>query len=168
MELDLSTYLWPLTALATILLLAGLGWLGYIYIPSGDKPLARSEWQVIQARSAYLDELGELQAASETLASLLNAQPDPVRAQLAAESILRLASEGQPALAYPREKLAIAAQAVSDWAVGAVDRPIASQALDETIQALALLISPEQSSAPIHTLAEDSSFFVYLPLIVRS
>jgi hypothetical protein len=123
---------------------------------------------VIKARSAYLDELGELQAAVETLAGLLNAQPDPVRAQLAAESILRLASEGQPALHYQREKLAIAAQAISDWAVGAVDRQTASQALAEAIQALALLISPEQSSAPIHTLAEDSSFFVYLPLIVRS
>ena len=168
MELDLSTYRWPLTALAAILLLAGLGWLGYVYIPSGDKPLTRSEWQVIKARSAYLDELGELQAAAETLAGLLNAQPDPVRAQLAAESILHLASEGQPALAYPREKLAHAAQAVSDWAVGAVDRQTASQALAEAIQALAPQLPPEQSSAPNQPLAENSLFFVYLPLIVRS
>ena len=109
MELDLSEYRWPLIALAAILLLAGLGWLGYAYTPAGDKPLTWTEWQVLKARSAYLDELGELQAAADTLAALLNAQPDPVRAQLASESIQRLASEGQPALEYQREKLTLAA-----------------------------------------------------------
>jgi hypothetical protein len=144
MELDLSDYRWPLLALAATLLLAGLGWLGYAYTPAGDKPLSWSEWQVLKARRAYLGELGELQAAADTLAGLLNAQPDPVRAQLAAESIQRLASEGQPALAYQREKLALAAQAVSGWAVGAVERETAHQALDEAIQAL----SPQSSSEP--------------------
>ena len=94
MELDLSEYRWPLIALAAILLLAGLGWLGYAYTPAGDKPLTWSDWQVLKARSAYLDELGKLQAAADTLAALLNAQPDPVRAQLASESIQRLTSEG--------------------------------------------------------------------------
>lgn len=168
MELDLSEYRWPLIALAVILLLAGLGWLGYAYTPAGDKPLTWTEWQVLKARSAYLDELGELQAAADTLAALLNAQPDPVRAQLAAESIQRLASEGQPALEYQREKLTLAAQAISDWAVGAVDRETARQSLDEAIQALSPQPSPEQTPAPTPVSSSKTLFLVYLPLIVRS
>jgi len=165
MELDLSDYRWPLVALAVILLLAGLGWLGYAYAPAGDKPLTWSEWQVLKARSAYLDELGKLQAAADTLAALLNALPDPVRAQLAAESIQRLASEGQPALQYQREKLALAAQAISDWAVGALDRETARQALEEAIRALSPQPSPDQTPTPVS--AESSLFMIFLPLIVR-
>ena len=167
MELDLSDYRWPLVALAATLLLAGLGWLGYAYTPAGDKPLTWNEWQVLKARSAYLDELGELQAAAGTLADLLNAQPDPVRAQLAAESIRRLASEGQPALAYQREKLALAAQAVSDWAVGAVDRETARQALDEAIQALAPQPSSKNRLAP-EKVSSPTSFLFYTPMIRRA
>jgi hypothetical protein len=168
MELNLSDYRWPLVALAVILLLAGLGWLGYAYTPAGDKPLTWSEWQVLKARSAYLDELGKLQAAADTLAALLNAQPDPVRAQLAAESILRLASEGQPALQYQREKLTLAAQAISDWAVGALDRETARQALEESIRVLSPQPSPDQTPAPTPVSARSSLFLLYLPLIVRS
>jgi hypothetical protein len=168
MELDLSEYRWPLIALAAILLLAGLGWLGYAYTPAGDKPLTWTEWQVLKARSAYLDELGELQAAADTLAGLLNAQPDPVRAQLASESIQRLASEGQPALEYQREKLTLAAQAISDWAVGAVDRETARQTLDEAIQALSPTSNPEETSEPTPVSSGNTLFLVYLPLIVRS
>jgi hypothetical protein len=165
MELDLSDYRWPLVALAVILLLAGLGWLGYAYTPAGDKPLTWSEWQVLKARSAYLDELGKLQAAADTLAALLNALPDPVRAQLAAESIQRLASEGQPALQYQREKLALAAQAISDWAVGALDRETARQALEEANLALSPQPSPDQTPTPVST--GSSLFMIFLPLIVR-
>ncbi len=166
MELDLSEYRWPFVALAVALLLAVLGWLGYAYTPAGDKPLTWSEWQVLKARSAYLDELGELQAAADTLAALLNDQsggayrPDPVRAQLAAESIQRLTGEGQPALAFQREKLALAAQAVSDWAVGAVDRETARLALEEAIQALS---PPPAVSAP----AQNALWLVFLPFVVK-
>jgi len=162
-----------LIALAAIPLLAGLGWLGYAYTPAGDRPLTWTEWQVLKARSAYLKELGELQAAADTLAGLLNAQsggvyrPDPVRAQLASESIQRLASEGQPALQYQREKLALAAQAVSDWAVGAIDRETALNTLDEAIQALSPKPALEQTPTPAPTSSGNGLFLVYLPMIVR-
>jgi hypothetical protein len=149
MELDLTELHLPLIALVVILLLASLGWLGYTYLPAGDKPLTRSEWQVLKAGRRYQKELGELQAAAETLATLLNAQPDPVRAQIAAESIQRLTSEGQPALQYQRENLALAAQAVSDWTVGAVDRETARLALETAIQALSP--QPTQELTPIPT-----------------
>jgi hypothetical protein len=168
MELDLSDYRWPLVALVAILLLAGLGWLGYAYTPAGDKPLTWSEWQVLKARSAYLKELGQLQAAADTLAALLNAQPDPVRTQLAAESIQRLASEGQPALQYQREKLALAAQAISDWAVGALDRDTARQSLEEAIQVLSPYPTPEPEITPTPVSTESSLLLVFLPVITRN
>lgn len=148
MELDLSDYRWPLVIGIVITLLVGLGWLGHAYIPSGDRLLTRSEWQILKARSAYQKELGGLQSAASTLAGLLNAQPDPVRAQLVTERIQRLTSIGEAALQYQREKLALAAQAVSDWAVGAVDRETARKALDEAIQTLSPEPSPEQTPLP--------------------
>jgi hypothetical protein len=158
MELDLSEYRWPLIGLAAILILAGLGWLGYAHTPAGDKLLTWTEWQVLKARRAYLKELGELQGAADTLADLLNTPPDPVRAQLAAESIQRQASEGQPALQYQREKLTLAAQAVSDWAVGAADYETARQALNDAIQALSPQPLPEPSPTPTPTSG-------YFPLV---
>ncbi len=144
MELDLSDYRWPLIALAALLLLAALGWLGYTYTPAEEKPLTWSEWQVFKARSAYLDELGKLQGAAESLAGLLDSMPDPVRAQIIAGSIQRQASQGQPALLYQREKLALAAQAVSDWAVGALDRDSARQALEDVLRVLSP-VSPDET-----------------------
>ena len=148
MELDLTEYHWLFIALIVILLLAGLSWLGHAYLPAGDQPLTWSEWQVFKARNAYQKELGDLLAAADTLAALLNAQPDPVRTQLAAESIQRLTSEGQPALAFQREKLALAAQATSDWAVGAIDHATARQALNEAIESLSQLPSREPTPLP--------------------
>ena len=148
MELDLSAYRSLLIALAAVLLLAGLGWLGYSYLPAGDMPLMRQEWQILKARSAYRKELGKLQSAADILVGLLNAQPDPVRAELTNESLQRLTSSGQPALAYQRETLALASQAVSDWAVGGGEREAARQMLQQAIQALRLEDWPESSASP--------------------
>jgi hypothetical protein len=138
MELDLSTHRPVLFVLTAILLLVGTAALGRALLPSADRLLTLSEWQVLKASRAYQLELQHLQASAENLAALLNARPDPVRAQLLAEDIARLASQGQPALVYPREKLVLAAQAVSDWAVGAIDRESAMQALQDAEQALSL------------------------------
>ena len=167
MELDLSEYHWFLIAFLIILLLLGLGWLGHAYLPAGDKPLSWSEWQIFKARHAYWKELGELQAGADSLAALLNAQPDPVRTQLAAESIQRLASEGQPALAFQREKLVLAAQATSDWAVGAIDHATARQALNEAIESLSPLPSREQT--PLRTPVSPGTLLPlsHLPRLTR-
>lgn len=156
MELDLSRSRWLLLALAVLLLLGGLGWLGYEITPAGDKLLTREEWQVLKARRVYREELQSLQKAVGTLSALLAARPDPVRAQITAESIQRLTGEGQPALQYQREKLALAAQAVSSWAVGATTPELAHLALEDAIRALAL--EPSMTSTPVPTpnsLKED-------------
>jgi hypothetical protein len=136
MELDLSNHRWLLVTFVSILLLLAIGWLGHAYSPAGKVLLTRTEWQVLQASLVYRKQLSQLQAGAESLAALLNERPDPVRAQLTSERIQRLASQGQPALQYSREKLAGAAQSVSDWAVGAIEREAARQALEEAFQAL--------------------------------
>lgn len=158
MEFDLTRYRWPLIALAVLTLLAGLGWIGYAYTPENDGVLTWAEWQVFKARRAYRQELGALQAAGDTLAALLDARPDPVRAQLEAARIQRLAAQGQPSLAYPREKLSVAAQSVSDWATGAIERETARAALDEALHALAP--APETAAtSPVNR--------IYLPLVAK-
>jgi len=167
MELDLSHLRSLLTALAGVLALAGLMWLGHAYTPTGDKLLTPVEWRVLKARSDYLKESGDLQEAADSLASLLNDSPDPVRAQLVNESIQRLSSAGQPALSYQREKLAIAAQGVSDWAVGALDHETAHLALAEAIEVLSP--EPEEEQSPSVTLppAGGSLSLVFLPNVSR-
>ncbi len=120
-------------------------------MPAGDKPLTWSEWRVVKAQHAYQKELAELRTAAGTLTSLMNDLPDPVRAQLAAETIQRLTETGLPALAYQRGKLALAAQAASDWAVGAIDRKTALQALDQALQVL----SSQPSTDLPHETAPD-------------
>ena len=150
MELDLSDYRYHFIALAILLILVVFGWLGSAYTPAGEKPLTWSEWQVMKARRAYLKELAELQVAAESLTILLNNRPDPVRAQLVAENIQRLTGKGLPALVYQRGKLAFAAQAVSDWAVGAIDHQTALKALDQAIQVLSL--EPSLDLTPGSTL----------------
>jgi hypothetical protein len=167
MELDLSDYRFHIIALVFLLLLAGAGWLGSAYTPAGDQPLTWSEWQVLKARRAYLRELAELRAAAESLTALLNNRPDPVRAQLAAENIQRLTGKGLPALAYQRGKLTLASQAVSDWAVGAIDHETALQALDQAIQAL--LPQPPGDPSPESTLDPRSDPLIpgVLPMVSR-
>ncbi len=167
MELDLSQYRWFLIALAAILLLAGLGWLGYTFTPGEDQFLTWSEWQVAKAQRAYQDELGRLQEAVDSLAALLETRPDPVRAQLVAERIQRLTSEGQPALQYPREKLALAAQAVSDWAVGAAEYEVARLAVEEAIQALSPQPVFTPTPASMSDPAQSRMTAVLFPRFVR-
>ena len=130
------------------MLLVGVGWLGHDYLPSGDRLLTLSEWQVLKASRVYRKEVGQLRTSVESLAELINTRPDPVRAQLLTENVVRMASRGQPALAYPREKLTLAAQAVSDWSVGAIDRESARQALQAAIQALSLEPSSLDAQLP--------------------
>ena len=105
-----------------------------------------------------------MQAAAETIAELLNAQPDPVRTQIISESIQVLTNSGQPALEYQREKLALAAQAVSDWAVGAMARETARQVLDAAIQTL----SPQPTPGPTPTPTLDSARIPAIQIFVAT
>jgi len=137
LELDFSKK-WNLAAWlpALLLVLFGLGTLGYFTTPAGDKVLTWTEWQVLQARRAYQSELKVLRMDAEILAVLLQDSPDVVRAQLAANQVAQDTSAGQEALADERQALYVAALLVRDWAAGTVDRPEAEAALSAAIQAL--------------------------------
>ena len=137
LELDFSKK-WNLTAWlpALLLMLLGLGMLGYFSTPPGDKLLTWTEWRVLQARRAYGAELHLLRQHAEALSALLHDSPDVVRAQLAVEQAARDTADGQEALAAEREAVYQATLAVRDWAAGAADQPLAEAALEQAVQLL--------------------------------
>lgn len=120
--------------------LLGLGWLGAGYTAANKDgypvALSWSEWQVVQARQVYAAEQEALRREIESLADMLNQEPDPVRAQITAERIVRAYSKGQGALVYQRELLINAAGAVQDWSVGALPLDQAQAAMQLAINAL--------------------------------
>lgn len=134
LELDFSKK-WNLTAWlpALLLVLFGLGTLGYFSTPPGDRLLTWTEWRVLQARRAYRAELHLLRQHAETLSALLGESPDVVRAQLAVEQVARDTADGQDALADEREALYQAALWVRDWAAGAAEKPDAETALAQAV-----------------------------------
>ncbi len=133
------------TGLAALLLLPlalCLGWLGSHFTPADPAGyplvLSWSEWQVIQAKRVYAAELGTLRREAANLGSLLDHEPDPVRAQITAERIARTFGRGQPALTYQRGLLVAAAQAIQDWSVGALPLEQARAAMQSAVRALEL------------------------------
>ena len=136
-ELDFSKK-WNLAAWlpALLIILFGLGAMGYFNTPAGNKLLTWSEWQVLQARRAYQSELRLLRQDVQVLSELLQGQPDVVRTQLAAERVTQDTAAGQEALASERQAVGFAAQTVHDWAAGTAERSQAEAALSDAIQAL--------------------------------
>lgn len=129
-----------IAVLLLIPVLLGLGWLGAGYT-AADKAgypvvLSWSEWQIVQARQVYATEQEALRREVESLADMLNQEPDPVRAQITAERIVRAYSKGQAALTYQRELLINAAGAVQDWSVRALPLNQAQAAMQLAINAL--------------------------------
>lgn len=135
-RLSLRRTLIPL-ALIIILALPALLMLGRAFTPIPPRPITWTDWQVRQARAAYIAELTSLQRDAESLAALLNAPTsDAVQAQIVAEQIGGRWQAGLPALSERRSVLVSAAQAVSDWAVGATPREPAEQAVQAALQSL--------------------------------
>ena len=111
--------------------------LGRAFTPIPPRPVTWTDWQVRQARAVYTAELTSLRRDAEALAALVNAPtPDPVQAQIMAEQISSRWQSGLPALSERRSVLVSAAQAVSDWAVGATPREPAEQAVQAALQSL--------------------------------
>lgn len=136
-RLSLRRHLLPL-AISLLIALPTLVVLGRAFTPMPPRPVTWTDWQVRQARAAYTTELTRLQRDAEALAALLNAPaPDPVQAQIVAEQISGRWQAGLPALSERRSALIIAAQAVSDWAVGATPREPAQQAVQAALRSLA-------------------------------
>ena len=145
MELELDLHpRWNWIGLLAVIAVAmvAIGALGRAVTPQGEKLLTWSEWQVRQARQAYLEELDLLRQDAEKLSGLLANTPDPVRAQLAAGQVAEHTSEGQAALTVQRAALAEAALFIQEWAMGAGEYEPARAALEQAIALLTELEEP--------------------------
>ncbi|CAG1010524.1 hypothetical protein ANRL4_04207 [Anaerolineae bacterium] len=135
-RLSLRRTLIPL-AIIMLLALPALLILGRAFTPIPPRPFTWTDWQVRQARAAYTAELTSLRRDAESLAALVNAPtPDPVQAQIVAVQIGGRWQVGLPALSERRSALVTAAQAVSDWAVGATPREPAQHAVQIALRSL--------------------------------
>ena len=136
-RLSLRRLILPIVG-ALLILMPALILLGRAFTPVPSRIFTWTDWQVRQARDAYAAELAALRRDAAVLADLLNADvPDPVQAQLVANQIALCWRQGQPALSVRRDGVITAAQAVSDWAVGALPRETARPIVAEQLAALA-------------------------------
>jgi hypothetical protein len=126
-----------LIGLAFLLAVFLLGTAGKPITPDGSRLLTWSDWKVFNNRRAYQRELLQIQTQVVALTSLLEEEPDAVRAQLLSEAILNL--DGLAVLDYQRELLRQAAAAVRDWSVGAVEKQAALDQLDQVRLSLTMV-----------------------------
>lgn len=144
MEIELDRRLFY-ALLATIALLAvvGLAALGRPYTPDPARVIGRADWVALQAERRYQEELAHLQQDLAELAGLLQARPDPVRAEMAASRIAQRHVDGLALLARQREAVVIAAQVVRDWAAGYATYEEAVATVNEAIAIVGESQEPE-------------------------
>jgi len=105
-----------LVALIALILLGVLGWL---FTPPSGGVLTYAEWQLRKQERAYRRELSGLQKTCDEMNALLEKPLDALRVQVAADRILRQTEKGGVAVLQPqRDALAVAAQALHNWALG--------------------------------------------------
>ncbi len=138
LELDFNSErsIWQgLTIVAVILALISLAAIGARVTPlntdGSPKLISWQDWRLLQAERAYHAELAILQDDAMQLATLLEAHPSPVAAQILAERIAKHTKSGDAALATARETLLSAALNVRDWAAGTLDRDVAVQSVND-------------------------------------
>jgi hypothetical protein len=136
LELTFPRKSWiSLMVIPTILALAiALGLVGKWITPSTEQVLSWEEWQILKSQRQYHREYQQLQKSAEGLSLLLDHEPDPVRAQLLSDSIQKMT--GLSSLDYQRQLLNEAAQAVRNWAVGAIDKGTANLSVEKALEAL--------------------------------
>lgn len=139
MEIDLSGFKkgnWMLAGIGLIILLA-LMLIGRAFTPEGDRLLTWQEWQIHKLQKAQRVERQQLLEDANRLADLLADEADPARVQVVVQDVRRNLSKGTvEVLADERRKVADAAQAVLDWAIGIGDYNAAVNAVQEALEAL--------------------------------
>jgi hypothetical protein len=120
-----------------LVVLFAIGFLGKTFTPRDNTMLNWNEWQVLKVDKKYNYELSSLQQQIEALSKLVDAQPDPVRAQIVSDQIITNSNKGLSALELQRTALAAAARAVRQWAIGADTRENAQGALQNAINLVA-------------------------------
>jgi hypothetical protein len=101
-----------------LLAVAGLALLGRAYTPHPARLVGWSDWQALGIERQYRRELAALRADASELAGMLRQRPDPLRAETAAARLTQRHARGLDVLAYQRESVVAAAEAVRAWAAG--------------------------------------------------
>jgi len=123
-----------LAIIALVAVLVILGVVGYHVTPEGNRILTWEDWQVRQAHLEYRREVGVLQGALDRLAQVVNRTPDPLRAQMTADRVLRDLDEVTLAVLEPAKgAVSEAALAVRAWALGG-ERESAVQAVARAVE----------------------------------
>lgn len=147
MEIELSlgknSYWREMAVAILVVLLLGLGWLGWSVTRVGADGSAQvltwADYQLGKAEKAYQAERETLRGDADLLTGLLSQSnaPSPVAVQVTANRILEHASAGVSELSDARLALGNAAIVVRDWAVGTADKNTAVQAVQSAISLLA-------------------------------
>jgi hypothetical protein len=118
-----------------ILFLVGIIWIGRSFTPTSGEVLTSQNWQIMNSRKAYTQELNDLIAGAQSLSRLLNTgQPDPIQGQIVTDTVqAEIKTEGHSALFEQRTTLSNAAVAVRSWSQGAMPYEDVYMILNETI-----------------------------------
>jgi hypothetical protein len=121
-----------------IMFLVGIIWIGRSFTPENGEVLTPQNWQIMNSRKAYTQELNDLIDGAQSLSQLLNAgKPDPIQGQIVTDTVQAgINTEGHSALFEQRTTLSNAAVAVRSWSQGAMPYEDVYMILNETIQIL--------------------------------
>lgn len=121
-----------------ILFLVGVIWLGRAFTPENGAVLTPRNWQIMNARKAYTQELDGLVTGASALNQVLHTgQPDPIQGQIVTDAVQgEIKEDGHSALYEHRTALANAAVAIRSWTQGAMTYEDAQTILNETMQLL--------------------------------
>ncbi|MDX9866186.1 MAG: hypothetical protein RBT34_15390 [Anaerolineaceae bacterium] len=122
-----------------IVVIAGILLIGRSFTSADGDILTPQNWQVMNAKKAYIQELNGLRMDALALTEILNAdQPDPIQGQIVTDAVLSHTNnkEGHSALREERTALSNAAVAVRSWSQGAIAYEDVLMIVNNTIQLL--------------------------------
>ena len=126
MEIDLKENPWVAYLSLTVIIvltLVGFAFIGRNATPSGEpRALTWSDWQMLQARRVHAEELAALREDLASIARMFQFPPDPVAAQILRSQILQHTSSGQPTLELARAAVQNAADGLTAWSGGQIER----------------------------------------------
>jgi hypothetical protein len=149
---------YALLALLVVLVLLGLGALGRSYTPDPARVIGWTDWKAVKVERQYRRELARLREDLAGLADLLQADPDPVRAELAATRLAQHHADGLGLLANQRQAVLIAADAVRGWAAGYAAYEDAVATVNEAMEIVNAETEAEAVEAPQGGSVGDGSY----------
>jgi hypothetical protein len=121
-----------------IVVVAGILLIGRSFTSENGDILTPQNWQIMNSRKAYTQELYDLRTDVLALSALLNTgQPDPIQGQIVTGAVLsRMTEDGHPALREERTALSDAAEATHKWSQGAIAYEDVQMIVNRTVQLL--------------------------------